>query len=273
MAALSSPVKADLFLLPVQTLWWREMVRFFRQTNRVVGALGTPIVFWLLFGFGFKNSFSVPSGGERMDYLEYFYPGTLVIILLFASIFSTITIIEDRREGFLQGVMVAPVRLSALALGKVLGGTTVGLVQAIVFLLLAPTVGISLTFKSFLATTGVMFLVGFGLSGLGFLIAWRMDSTAGFHAIMNLLLMPMWLLSGASFPASGAHSVMAWIMAVNPLTYGMAAVRTTLYGGEHGAVQGLPSLGVSMLVIVVFAAVMFWSTCLIAGKREKGTPL
>ena len=87
------------FVLPAWSLARREVVRFFRQRNRVIGALGTPIVFWLLFGFGLKDSFRPPSAPEGMNYLEYFFPGTLILILLFTSIFATISIIEDRREG------------------------------------------------------------------------------------------------------------------------------------------------------------------------------
>ena len=269
----SNPQSQTYFILPVWTLFWREVVRFFRQRNRVVGALGTPIVFWLLFGFGFKDSFRAPVGEKGMDYIEYFFPGTLVIILLFASIFTTISIIEDRKEGFLQGVMVAPVRLSALVLGKLLGGTMVGLIQALVFLLLAPTVGIKFSVQTMLLTTAVMFMVGFGLTGLGFMLAWRMDSTAGFHAVMNLLLMPMWLLSGASFPAAGAHPGMAMVMSLNPLTYGLAAVRRTIYAGNPEATADLPSMSVSLVVAFLFSAAMFAGTYHMAGKREKGSPI
>ena len=129
------------FLLSVVTLWRREVVRFVRQRNRIVGALGTPLVFWLLIGSGLGSSFrsSGAPGGE--NYLEYSFPGTLALILLFTSIFSTISIIEDRQAGFLQSVVVAPVRRSAITLGKVLGASTLALLQALLFLALAPTVG------------------------------------------------------------------------------------------------------------------------------------
>src|SRR6266516_4883906 len=128
------------YLLAVTTLWRREIVRFLRQRNRIVGALGTPLVFWLLIGSGLGSSFRSSGfpGGER--YLEYSFPGTLALILLFTSIFSTISIIEERQTGFLQSVLVAPVRRSAITLGKVLGSSSLALVQALIFLTLAPTV-------------------------------------------------------------------------------------------------------------------------------------
>ena len=122
------------------------------------------------------------------------------MVVLFTAIFSTITIIEDRREGFLQSVVVAPVSRTSIALGKILGGTILSLLQAIILLLLTPFIGITIDVTSFFIIFIVLFIVSFGLTGLGFLIAWRMESTQGFHAIMNLALMPMWLLSGAFFP-------------------------------------------------------------------------
>jgi ABC-2 type transport system permease protein len=109
------------FLLAMTSLWRREMVRFLRQRSRVVGALGSPLIFWLLIGSGVGSSFRL--SGSDMGYMEYFFPGTVVLILLFTSIFSTISIIEDRKEGFLQAVLVAPVPRSAFVLGKLLGGT------------------------------------------------------------------------------------------------------------------------------------------------------
>ncbi len=186
-------------LLPALSLCQRELVRFLRQRNRIIGALATPIVFWLLIGGGMGRSFSssnVPGGGS---YLQYFFPGTVLMILLFTAIFSTISIIEDRREGFLQSVLVAPVSRQAIVLGKVLGGTILAFGQGLIFLLLAPLVGLRLSVGGFLAASAMMFLIAFALTGLGFVIAWRMSSTQGFHAIMNLFLMPLWFLSGRSF--------------------------------------------------------------------------
>src|SRR5687768_13747615 len=232
----------------VGTLAQRELVRFFRQRNRVFGALGQPIIFWLLFGAGLGTARI--GADDKLDY-AHFFPGTLVMILLFTAIFSTISIIEDRREGFLQGVLVAPVSRAAIVLGKVLGGTALAFAQGLVFLLLAPTVGIRLTPVSVLAAAGVMLVVAFALTGLGFCIAWRMNSTQGFHAIMNLFLMPMWFLSGALFPASGAAGAIGWVMRLNPLTYGLAALRRAIYLPDAAAAgAALPGWGISLGVSV-----------------------
>lgn len=215
----------------------RELLRFFRQRSRVIGALATPIVFWLLIGSGF-------------NYLGYLYPGTLVQIVLFASIFSTISLIQDRNDGFLQGVLVAPVSRAAIVFGKVLGGMGIALIQGLVFLALAPTVGIRPSLGGGLAALGALALVSFALTSLGVALAWRFTSVQGFHGVMNLLLMPMWLLSGAVFKADGAAPWIRGVMAFNPLTYGVDLVRGFLTGGGM-------STPLSLAVTAVFGAAMF----------------
>ena len=117
----------------------RELIRFFRQPNRVIGAIGTPLVMWLLFGLGLEESFSVSPSGETQDenFLQYYFPGTLVLVLMFTAIFATISVIEDRSEGFLQGVLVSPVPRWSIVLGKVVGGTVIAVLQAVLMLLIA----------------------------------------------------------------------------------------------------------------------------------------
>lgn len=245
------------FLLAVWTLWARDMTRFVRQRSRIIGALGSPVVFWFLIGSGLGRSFqSGPAGTPRGGYLEYFFPGTLALIVLFTAIFSTISVIEDRREGFLQGVLVAPVPRSTIVLGKLFGGTTLAVAQACVFLLLAPLAQVPISAGTLLPLLGVLTLVAVGLTGLGFLIAWNLDSTQGFHAIMNLFLVPMWLLSGALFPAEGAAGWVRAVMAANPLTYGVDAIRLALYGWPASASPQL-SVGVTAGFALVMVA---WGT-------------
>lgn len=237
-------------LLATGTLWRRELVRFFRQPSRIAGAAGSPLLFWILIGSGLSSSFRLPGGSADVDFLEYFFPGTVVLVLLFAAIFSTISVIEDRQQGFLQGVLVAPVPRAAVVAGKVLGGGTLAWLQALVFLALAPLSGIRLTLGSALAAAGVMALLAVGLTAIGFVFAWRVDSVQGFHAVMNLLLVPMWLLSGAFFPLTGAPGWLAALMRANPLTYGVTALRGALYGAAPA-----PAVAVTAaLALVAFAA-------------------
>lgn len=261
--------------LVVWALAQREMVRFFRQRNRVIGALGQPLLFWLLFGAGLGPSFRLPveadnAAAAAVGYQEYFLPGVVVLILLFTAIFSTISIIEDRNEGILQSVLVAPISRAAMVTGKLLGGTLIALVQAVAFLALGWwSMNLPLTFASAAASVGLLFVIGFALCGLGYLIAWRMDSTQGFHAVMTLFLMPLWLLSGAFFPAEGW---LAWLMKINPLTYGVAALRRILYWGapETPMPAHLPELPLSLAVTAGFAAAMFALCCFVSAQRTTG---
>lgn len=248
-------------LLPAISLCQRELVRFLRQRNRIIGALATPIVFWLLIGAGMGHSFQAGgTGGGNAGghgYMEYFFPGTVVMILLFTAIFSTISIIEDRREGFLQSVLVAPISPMVIVLGKVLGGTVLAFGQGIIFLALAPLVGYRFTIEGVSLALLMMLIMSFSLTALGFCIAWRMSSTQGFHAIMNLFLMPMWFLSGALFPASGvAFAPLKWAIMLNPLSYGLTGLR---YGMQWGSGAGAPygGMGLCLGVSAGFAGIMF----------------
>src|SRR3989442_15846109 len=169
---LPSNAGSAAFWLPIWTLTWRELLRFFRQRTRVVGALGQPLIFWVLFGAGLHGSFAAPQWAPRgMSYQEYFFPGVAVMIVLFTAIFSTISIIEDRREGFLQGVLVAPVSRLAIVLGKLCGGTVLAIVQAALFLALAPFLGLKLSPGIVLEVLLFLTLVAFALTALGFSIA------------------------------------------------------------------------------------------------------
>jgi ABC-2 type transport system permease protein len=253
-------------LVPAATLWQRELVRFFRQRSRIVGALGTPLIFWLLLGSGVGRSFSLPSGSGTMNYMEYFFPGTVVMILLFTAIFATISIIEDRNEGFLQAVLVAPIPRSTIVLGKVAGSTSLALIQGMVFMVLAPLV-IGMSPRAIPLTIVMLGMVAFGLTGLGYLIAWKMESTQGFHAIMNLFLIPMWLLSGAVFPAAGAPGWLQWVIRLNPLTYGVAAVRWSMYGTSEYLTMGGPDPALSVGIVAAFALAMFVAALVVTSKR------
>lgn len=254
--------------LPVYSLWLRELVRFYRQRSRIVGALGSPLVFWLLIGSGLGRSFQAgPALPLEGGYLEYFYPGTLALILLFTAIFSTISIIEDRQEGFLQGVLVAPVPRTAIVLGKVLGAATLAVVQGTVFLALAPLAKVPIHLASVPALVGVMALLSFGLSGLGFLVAWALDSSQGFHAIMNVFLIPLWILSGALFPASGAAGWVRGLMLANPMTYGVSALRHLLYDQPLPAE---PSLALSVGVTAAFGFLMLAAGAVVVRRDARG---
>jgi ABC-2 type transport system permease protein len=269
----------------VGTMAWREIIRFLRQRNRVIGAVGQPLLFWLLFGAGMNQTFQVPGQPFR----EYFVPGVVVLILLFTAIFATISVIEDRQEGFLQAVLVAPVPRWSFVLGKVLGGSVLAVGQGLLFLLLAITFHVSMTVGTAVTATAFMTLIAIGLTCLGFCLAWRLDSTQGFHAIMNLLLMPMWLLSGAFFPvpersptASFGEHLLHWIMRVNPVTYAVSGLRQILGSVATkssatasdaiatGTTLFSPALGWCWAVTAGFAIAMLWLANRVARSSTQG---
>ena len=207
---------------------------------------------------------SDPAGPGEQNYLDYAYPGTLIMIVLFTVIFTMMSVIEDRKEGFLLSVLVAPVPRSAIVLGKVLGGTTLAAVQGLIFLLFAPLAGVHIGSRALPLIVLTVFLVSFALTALGFAIAWPMDSTSAFHAIINLFLIPLWLLSGALFPLSGASGWLRIVMRINPLTYGVEAL-------AHLALSRKPSSSSrwqsSMATLVLFSLFMFGLAFVVANRR------
>jgi len=240
-------------MLAAWTLCRRELVRFYRQKSRVVGVLATPLVFWLITGSGL--------GGE---FLAHLYPGTLAMILLFASIFSTISIIEDRKEGFLQGVLVAPVPRAGVVLGKVLGGSAVALTQGVLFLVLLPFSGLHPGLGAIAASIGIMVMMAFGLTSVGVLLAWKFESVQGFHAVINLFLVPMWILSGAVFRIGHARGWVEAVMTVNPMAYGVSALRRFLAG------ESPQPLGWCIGVTAGFALAMFaWASWAASRNKER----
>jgi ABC-2 type transport system permease protein len=196
----------------------------------------------------------------------YFVPVALIMNLMFTSIFTMMSVIEDRNEGFLLSVMVAPVHRSGIVLGKVLGGTTLSAVQGLIFLVFAPFIGIRIGLEQFLIVTLVTFLAAFALTALGFAIAWRMESAQGFHAIIYLFLIPVWMLSGALFPVSGASGWIKVLMRVNPLTYGMDALLLTLFPAT--APRTTLPLWPSIAVLALFTVLVFLAGFVMVNRRR-----
>jgi ABC-2 type transport system permease protein len=265
--------------LAAWTLAQREWVRFIRQGNRVFGAIGQPLIFWALFSAILGPSFHMVGGTQQsadathISYASYFFPGTLVLIVLFTAIFTTISIIEDRREGFLQSVLVAPIPRWSMVAGKVLGGSLIALAHAAVFLLLGFTLDVSLTLITLPAAIIYLFIVGLALTSLGAAIAWKMHSTQGYHAIMMTVLLPMWLLSGAFAPSG--DNWFSWVIRLNPLTYCIAMLRRILYWDaaptiRDTALAGLPSVWLCAVVTVAFVLITFALACRVAAVRSAG---
>jgi ABC-2 type transport system permease protein len=260
-----APTGTTFGLMPALSLWRREVVRFYRNLSRVVGVIASPLIFWLVIGAGFGNSYGNSKMGHGQNYLDFFFPGALMMIVLFTSIFAMMSLIEDRNEGFLLSVLVAPVHRSVIVLGKILGGTTLATLQGLLFLVIAPLLGIHFDAVRLLLMILDIFLVSFSLTALGFIIAWPMDSTSGFHAIINLFLIPLWLLSGSLFSVSSASPWMAFLMRINPLTYGTEALRNLLFPATASAEFPLTTC---LSVLVVFTVIMFGLAFVVANRRS-----
>ena len=237
----------------------RETRRFFRERTRVLGALLQPLLFWAFFAAGLNPMVRLAGGG---DYGAYLVPGITILVLLFTAIFSTISVIEDRREGFLQGVLVAPLPRAAIVAGKILGGTVRATAQAACILLLAPLAGVRPGAAAVLTAVAFCFVLGFGLTSLSLAIAWPMRSTQGFHAIMTVFLMPLWLLSGAFFPADGVPRWLGILMRLDPLTYGVEVLRRLLGAPATGGMA--PALGITLL----FVAASFAFAIAVTHRRD-----
>lgn len=223
----------------------REVIRFVRQRSRIIGSLLTPLMAWLFFGVAMGGV--VDASRLGMSYGAHFFPGAVLLSVLFVAIFASISLIEDRNEGFLQAVLVGPMPRWALVLGKVLGGTALATFHGALFLPLAPFAGISLGIPGVLAALAVLAAASFAVSSVSFLAAWYLDSTQGFHSFMNAGLMPAWLLSGAFFPSTSVGPVLRTVMLLNPVAWAFLALDAAL----HGDFAGTPLLA-GILVSVLF---------------------
>jgi ABC-2 type transport system permease protein len=242
-------------LRTIGALTAREMLKFVRDRSRVLGALAQPLALWLLLGLGFQNTFRPPPGTGSGSYVAFLFPGILALVLLFTAIFSTISIVEERTSGFLQAVMVAPTPRTALVFGNALGGTLLATAQALLFLVALPLMGLSPGWLGVGMVVAICLCTGLAFTALGFAIAWRMETTRGFHAVMNLFLLPLWFLSGAMFPVEGAAPVLQGLVWVNPVSYAVSGLRHGL-NGFAGEMSTLAGPGVCLAVTGGFAVLM-----------------
>ncbi|MFP3879612.1 MAG: ABC transporter permease [Dehalococcoidia bacterium] len=218
--------------LPIYTMWLREMKRFLRVKARVVGSLLMPLFFLAFLGLpmSFMPARQIP-GLEGTGYLDFLAPGIVGMTLLFAGTMSGASVIWDKEFGFLKEVLVAPVSRFSVILGRSLGGMTTATIQALVIVGIAVAMGVELASVSgFFLAILVMILTCATFTGLGLIIATKLGNLEGFMAIMNLIVFPIFFLSGALFPIQAMPSWLRYIMYIDPLTYGVDGLRGTLIG-------------------------------------------
>jgi ABC-2 type transport system permease protein len=246
-------------------IWLREVKLFVREPTRLVGMVGQPLLYLLIVGQGIASGLTLNKAPSGVGYLLFIYPGIIGMSVLFTSMFSAISIIWDREFGFLKEVLVSPAPRWAVACGKILGGATVAMLQSVILIALAPVAGVIPSVPMVLGLLLLCFLLSCALTALGVAIAASMRSMQGFQMLMNFLVMPMYFLSGAMFPTATAPLWMRPLMLVDPLTYGVAALRGVVWSevGVESAAAGLSLagnvgiLGLCAVVLATVAAVRF----------------
>ena len=229
----TTPTVRGGFLGAVYIVWWRDMLRYWRDRTRVVASLAQPLLYLLIFGTGLASSLGGGfAGAAGISYTQFIFPGVISMAVLFTAIFGAMSIVWDREFGFMRELLVAPIDRSAIAIGKTLGGATQAMIQGLILLILAPFVGVTLTVLSALELVVFVFVLAFGLSSLGVALAARMRSMQGFQMVMNFLMMPMFFLSGALFPLSGLPGWMTVLTRLDPAAYGIDPIRRSLLGAS-----------------------------------------
>lgn len=250
-------------------IWLRELIRFVSERARIIGALGQPLIYLAIMGTGFGATFRSAAVPRGFNYLQFMYPGVIGMTVLFTAVFSAISIIWDREFGFLKEILVAPVARGTIVAGKVLGGATVATLQGILLLVLSPIVGVRLGAAQVLGIVVVMLPTAASLTSLGLVIASRMATMEGFQVVLNFLVLPLWLLSGAFFPLRGLPLWMAALARIDPLTYAVDAFRGMVYAGTPLArILVIHPYRLNLAVILLFLAVMFSAALATFRSRE-----
>jgi ABC-2 type transport system permease protein len=246
----------------IYIIWLRELKRYFRAKSNIIGSIAQNF-FWLaIFGFGLGASVMIQGTG---NYIIFLAPGIVGMTLLFSSIFSGIGVVWDKQFGFLKEILVAPVPRSSIMLGKTLGGATTATVQAFIMLLLAGLLGVPIFTNpiGILIALGLMLITACGFVALGVAIASTMKDPHGFQLIMNFIVMPLFLLSGAFFPVTNLPSWLHIIVLLDPLTYAVDGLRNAVIGSALAAFPftvTVPVLVGFMVATVLLGSFLFRKT-------------
>jgi ABC-2 type transport system permease protein len=231
----------------IYIMWLREVKKFTRSRSRIVGALGQPIFYLLALGYGLGSIFQAAGQG---NYIEFLVPGIIGMTIIFSSIFNGMAVIWDRQFGFLKETLVAPVPRVAVMLGRTLGGATVSTAQGCIVFILTLFFGFHpYSWALVIPAILIMLLIATLFSALGIMVASLLSDMQGFQLIMNFLVMPMFFLSGSLFPLNNVPLLLGLIAQIDPLSYGVDAMRTTLINVTHFG------LGLDLSVLVIIAGV------------------
>ncbi|MBU5689495.1 MAG: ABC transporter permease [Candidatus Aenigmarchaeota archaeon] len=230
----------------IYTIWLREIKRYLRAKERIISSLAMPIFWFLIFGSGMNIAMRLAN--TEVKYSDYIAPGIIAMALLFTSVSSGVSVIWDREFGFLKEMLVAPISRTSIVIGKSLGGATTALLQGLMIIGLSALFGVKFSLFSLVSLLPLMLLISIGFVNLGLIIASLMETIEGFQLIMNFVVMPLFFLSGALFPIDNLPYFLKIISLIDPLTYGVDAMRYIVLGASH-----LPfSISLSIITIFVF---------------------
>lgn len=222
-----SPLRSAL--RGVYIIWYRDLLRWWRDRQRILPGLAQPILYLFVFGVGLGSALGGGAAGGAgalgVNYVTFMYPGVLAMGVLFTSMFSSMSIVWDREFGFLKEIQAAPIPRSAVAVGKALGGATQALLQATLLLAVAPFAGVSVSLLMVVKVWLLMFLLAFAMASVGVALASRLKTMEGFQVIMNFVMMPVLFLSGAFFPLQGLPGWLAVLTHLDPAAYAVDAMR------------------------------------------------
>lgn len=250
-----------------RTIWviaYRELLRFVQDRPRMFSSFSMPIIFLIIFGAGFGRLIGQMMPG--VDYIQFMYPGILAMTVLMTSVMSGVSIVWDREFGFLKEVLVSPLSRSGVLAGKAVGAATIAIIQGAIMLVLAPIVNVPINLGTVLALLPLLLILSLALSGLGLLIGARMRSQQGFQIVMQLVIFPMMFLSGIFFPVSGVATWLEVLSKLNPVTYGIDAIRQVFLGTEvagvtvFGHTMGIVDSAIVVAMVgVVFLTIAIWA--------------
>lgn len=243
-------------MLTIYILWLRQIKRYLRSRARIIGSLGQPLLFLFALGFGFGPTFAKANGG---NYIMFLAPGVISMSILFTAMFSGMEMLWDRQFGFLKETLVAPVPRINIMLGRTLGGATVAFLQGIIVFVICFVAGFHpVSWLMVPVAFAFMFLIALLFTALGTAIACVLEDFQGFQLIMNFLVMPLFFLSGALFPLENAPGVIKIIASLDPLSYGVDAIRQSLTGLSHfGLLMDLGVLGVITALCLIVGSYLF----------------
>jgi len=244
----------------IYTIWYRDLLRFWRDKARMFSSMIMPLLFLLVFGTGLSSRLGL--FGDGINFSQFLFPGIIGMTVLMSALMSGMSVVWDREFGFLKEVLVAPISRASVAVGKTLGAATISLIQGAFVLLLAPVIGVSFSIGTMLVLLPLMFMLAASLASLGVLMATRIKSMEAFQAIMQLMVMPMVFLSGVFFPVAGLPAWMNALVKLNPATYGIDSIRQVMLGVSSDGQLALSLFGYNLsawndvLIMAVFGGIM-----------------